>query len=99
ETQLRGRAAERAIATYNRGAFTSGEFLEFIRAQGPQVQSMFSTASDEQLSTAVEQLTRKELLLQQARQRGLSLSRAEEDTIRAAARTEIQRVVEASGLD
>jgi hypothetical protein len=98
ETQLRGRAAERSIATYNRGAFSSGEFLEFIRAQPPQVQSSFSTASDDQLSTAVEQLTRKELLLQQAETRGLSLTRAEEDTIRTAARAEIQRVVEASGL-
>jgi hypothetical protein len=99
ETQLRGRAAEREIATYNRGAFTSGEFLEFIRSQNPQVQSMFSTASDDQLGSAIEQLTRKELLLQQARAKGLSLSRAEEDTIRVAAREEIRRVVEASGLN
>jgi post-segregation antitoxin (ccd killing protein) len=98
ETRLRGRAADREIATYDRGAFTSGEFVEFVRAQDPQVQSMFSTASDDQLSTAVEQLTRKELLLQQARAKGLSLSRAEEDTIRSAARAEIRRVVEASGL-
>ena len=98
ETELRGRAGERSIARYNDGAFTSGEFLEFIRAQAPQVQSMFSTASDDQLSTAVEQLTRKELLLAQARDKGLSLSRAEEDTIRSAARMEIQRVVQASGL-
>lgn len=98
ETQLRGRAAERPISTYSRGTLTSGEFLEFIRTQAPQVQSMFSTASDEQLSTAVEQLTRKELLLQQARAQGLNLNRAEEDTIRAAARAEIQRVVQSSGL-
>lgn len=98
ETELRGRASERPISTYNGGAFTSGEFLEFVRTQAPQVQSMFSTASDDQLSTAVEQLTRKELLLQQARERGLSLSRAEDDTIRTAAREEIERVVQASGL-
>lgn len=98
ETELRGRASDRAISTYSGGSFTSGEFLEFIRTQAPQVQSMFSSATDEQLSTAVEQLTRKELLLQEAREQGLSLSRAEEDTIRAAARQEIASVVEASGL-
>lgn len=98
ETQLRGRAADRPISTYRGGSFTSGEFLEFIRTQAPQVQSMFSSATDEQLSTAVEQLTRKELLLQEAREQGLSLSRAEDDTIRAAAREEIRRVVQASGL-
>ena len=98
ETQLRGRAAERQIASYNRGAFTSGEFVEFIRSQSPEVQSMFSTASDDQLNMAVEQLTRKELLLEEARTKGLSLTRAEEDSIRSAARQEIRQVVEISGL-
>lgn len=98
ETQLRGRAADRPVTTYRGGAFTSGEFLEFIRTQAPQVQSSFANATDEQLEGAIEQLTRKELLLQEARQKGLSLSRAEEDTIRAAAREEIRQVVQLSGL-
>lgn len=98
ETQLRGRAAERPISTYEGGTLTSGEFLDFIRTQPPQVQSSFAMATDDQLSTAVEQLTRKELLLEQARELGLSLSREEEDSIRAAARSEIQQVVAASGL-
>src|SRR5690606_17003880 len=98
ETELRGRAAERPITTYSGGAFTSGEFLEFIRTQPPQAQSSFATASDDQLTTAVEQLTRKELLLQEARRRGLEVTSAEEDTIRAAAREEIRRVVQATGL-
>ncbi|HEX6924389.1 MAG TPA: peptidylprolyl isomerase [Longimicrobiaceae bacterium] len=98
ETELRGRAASRPITTYQGGAFTSGEFLEFIRTQPPQVQSSFATASDDQLTTAVEQLTRMELLLQEARRRGLEVSRAEVDTIRATARQEIRAVVAATGL-
>lgn len=99
ETQLRGRAAERPIATYQGGALTSGEFLDFIRTQPPQVQSSFAMATDDQLSTAVDQLTRKELLLEAAAELGLTLTREEEDSIRAAARAEIQQVVAASGLN
>lgn len=98
ETQLRGRAAERPIAAYQGGTLTSGEFLEFIRTQPPQVQSSFAMATDDQLTTAVEQLTRRELLLEEARRMGLSLTREEEDEIRASARQEIRMVVDASGL-
>jgi peptidyl-prolyl cis-trans isomerase C len=98
ESALRGRAASRQIATYNGGAFTTGEFLEFVRTQPPQVQSMFTSASDEQLQNAVEQLTRKELLLQQARARNVSLTRAEEDSIRSEARQAIRELVRATGL-
>ena len=98
ETQLRGRAAERPIAVYQSGTLTSGEFLDFIRTQPPQVQSSFSMATDDQLTTAIEQLTRRELLLEEARRMGLSLTREEEDEIRASAREEIRIVVDASGL-
>ena len=96
---LKGRAAERPIASYNKGAFTSGEFLDFIRTQPPQVQSSLANASDDQLKTAIEQLTRKELLLQQAKARNVSLSPAENDSIRSHARQYIHQVLQMSGLD
>lgn len=98
ETALRGRAARREIATYTGGAFTTGEFLEFVRTQPAQVQSMFTTASDEQLENAVQQLTRKELLLRQAEARKLSLTTAEEDSIRSEARQAIRAVVQGTGF-
>ncbi len=98
ETPLRGRAADREIATYNKGAFTAGEFLEFIRVQQPQAQTAFATSADEQLKTYVEQLTRKELLLQQAKARGMGLTKAQEDSIRSAARSAVRQVVQQTGL-
>lgn len=98
ETQLRGRAAERTISTYEGGSFTAGEFLEFIRTQPPQVQGSFAAATDDQLAAAVEQLTRKELLLEQARQRGLSLSEEEEASIRDSARAEIRQIVQLTAI-
>ncbi|MBW3630227.1 MAG: peptidylprolyl isomerase [Gemmatimonadetes bacterium] len=98
ETALRGRAGRREIATYTGGAFTTGEFLDFVRTQPAQVQSMFTTASDEQLENAVQQLTRKELLLRQAEARNIKLTRAEEDSIRSEARQAIRAVVEGTGF-
>lgn len=98
ETQLRGRAAERTISTYEGGSLTAGEFLDFIRTQPPQVQGSFAAATDDQLSAAVEQLTRKELLLEQARERGLSLTEEEEASIREQARNEIQQIVQITAI-
>lgn len=98
DSPVRGRAAQRAIATYKGGTFTTGEFLTFVRSQPPQVQNMFTTASDEQLENAVQQMTRKELLLAQAQSRNIALSKAEEDSIRSDARQAIQGLVQATGL-
>lgn len=99
ETSLRGRAADREIATYTRGAFTAGEFLEFIRSQPEQAQTAFATGADEQLKSYIEQLTRKELLLEQAKARGMGLSKAQEDSIRVEARAALHQLVQATGLN
>lgn len=97
-TALRGRAAERVIASYRGGQFTSGDFAEFIRTQPAQMQAAFSTAGDDQLETVVEQLARREVLLAQIRERGISLTREEEDQLRQQARTAIRQVVEGTGF-
>ncbi len=96
--QLRGRQAERQIATYEGGAYTSGEFAHFIRTQPPQTQSAFATANDEQLESAVQQLTRSELLMQQARAQNIAIPPQEEEELRAEMRQQIQEVVQATGL-
>lgn len=98
ETSLRGRAADREIATYKGGAFTAGEFVDFIRTQPSQAQTAFSTGADEQIKGYIEQLTRKELLLQQAKTRGMTLSKAQEDSIRTEARAALRQLVQATGL-
>jgi hypothetical protein len=98
DTQLRGRQAERQIATYEGGAYTSGEFAQFIRTQPPQTQSAFASANDEQLESAVQQLTRSELLMQQARSQNIALTPQEEEEMRAEMRQQIQELVQATGL-
>src|SRR5690606_36631137 len=55
-------------------------------------------ATDEQLESAVQQMVRRELLLQQARNLDISLSREEEEAIRQEARAELQELLQGSGL-
>jgi hypothetical protein len=95
---LRGRQADRSIATYTGGEYTAGEFAEFIRNQPQQVQSAFATATNDQLEQGVRQLVQMELLLERARSEGIALSEAEEAEIRAEARASIRELVEATGF-
>lgn len=98
ELSLEGRAASRVIARYEDGEFTSGEFATFIRGQPAQTQSAFSTADDEQLSSVVEQLARREMLLNEARRRGIELTREEEEQIRRDARQGLRTVLQQAQL-
>jgi hypothetical protein len=98
EVTLRGRAADREIATYRGGAYTTGEFAEFIRAQPPQTQSAFATATDEQLESAVQQLTRTEILMADARARNITLPAEDEERLRRETRQQIRELLEATGL-
>lgn len=98
DVPLRGRAANREIATYRGGRFTTGTFAEFIRTQPPHVHSAFATATDEQLEGVVTQLARKEILVREAANRGVSLTPEEETQIRNEARQAISGVLQTSGL-
>jgi peptidyl-prolyl cis-trans isomerase C len=98
EIDLRGRAADRAIATYRGGEYTARDFATFVRTQPPQVQSSFATATDEQLESAARQLVQMRLLLREAEQRGIALTAEEEEEIRAESRQMIRELVEATGF-
>ncbi len=95
---LRGRAAQRALATYTGGELTSGEFGEYLAMQPAQVQDAFVGATDEQLEGVVQQLANKELLLREAERRGVRLTAAEQQTATTEARGAIQQVLQSSGL-
>ena len=94
----RGRAAERVVASYAGGELTSGELAEFLRMQPPNVRSAFQTANDEQVEGLIEQLVRRDILLNEAERAGIELSPVEQDSVRVQARTFVRQVVQASGL-
>jgi hypothetical protein len=98
ERNLRGRQAERPIATYDGGQYTAGQFARFIRTQPPQVQSAFASATNEQLETAIQQLVQMDLLLARARAQGIALTPEEEEEIRSDARAMIRDLMESTGF-
>jgi peptidyl-prolyl cis-trans isomerase C len=95
---VRGRAANREIASFQGGSYTSGTFVNFIRRQPAHVQSAFVTASDEQLEGVIKQLAFNQVLVREARQRGVELTAQEEQELQSNAREMINELVQGSGF-
>ncbi len=70
---LTRRASDRALVTYDGGEFTVGEAQEWIQSRDPGLQGQIQGATDEQLDGLLRNLTRGELLVQEARARGEQL--------------------------
>lgn len=98
ETRLRGRAAQREIASYQGGELTAGEFAEFVRTLPPQAQNAFPTATDEQVDGVIEQIVRRELLLNEAQEMGVTVSETEQDSIRTNSRQAVRQLVQGAGF-
>ncbi|MDQ3555260.1 MAG: peptidylprolyl isomerase [Gemmatimonadota bacterium] len=97
--RLRGRAAERRLAAYREGALTTGEFAEYLQTIPAQALAGFDQATDEDIEGLIRQLTEKEVLLDEARRRGIRITPAETDSIRVQARRAFQEVLQMTGLN
>ena len=96
---LRGRAAERTMASYTGGELTTGEFAQFLRTLPPQARGSFGQATDEQVNDLVEQMTNRELLLNEATTRKITATPAQLDTIRRGTRQAISEMVRVAGFN
>jgi hypothetical protein len=90
--RLAPRAASRDLVTWRGGSLTAGEFMRFARRLPPQQRAQFSAAQDEQLEAVLMDVATNELVLQDARQRGLSVPQAERDSVEALIREQIIQV-------
>ncbi|NNE20298.1 MAG: hypothetical protein HKN10_17650, partial [Myxococcales bacterium] len=86
---LPSRATNKPMVEYVGGAFTVGEFREFMQNQSPAYRAQVAEATDGQLETALRGLTRGKLLVERARTEGLEPPAATIDSLRTATRSEI----------
>ena len=96
--QLRGRAASRALVTYQGGELTAEEFLNTMRGWPAPQRGQLASGPDEQVGQVLEGLTRNEILLLQANREGLTVTEAEEDSLRMQAVANLQQAASMAGL-
>jgi hypothetical protein len=98
ETGLSGRAANQVLATYDGGRFTAGDFVEFLETQAPALIPQVEPASDEDLQGLLENLVQSEVLVAEARRRGLEADPEETREIVEGVREQYRQVAEAIGI-
>ncbi|CAN5612770.1 hypothetical protein BH23GEM10_BH23GEM10_08090 [soil metagenome] len=97
-TQLSGRAAQRTLVRYTNGTVTAGEYLALIRQQPAQQRGQIAGLDDEQLGEWLRLLARDEILVDEARSRGIAIPQSTQDSSRNELREQIRQAATASGL-
>lgn len=95
---LARRAARRALTRYRGGTFTAREFLEFVQARPPAFRNRIVSAPDDAVEGLLKDLTRAELLVNEARHQGIQVSEVERDSMIADARRFFLNAAGALGL-
>lgn len=96
--KLGNRAASRALVSYRGGAFTAGEFQDLIRLLNPSQRARYAAASDEQLEMVLQDLARNEILIAEAKRRGLEVTSEQRDSLVNEARRQLNMAAASAGL-
>lgn len=96
--KLGSRAAARALVSYRGGALTAGEYQELMRRLNPGHRARYGAASDDQLEMVLKGLTQNEILVEEAKRRGLDLTAAERDSLENEARRQLDAAALSAGL-
>ena len=97
-SRLSGGAARRALLVWQDGVYTIGDFVELLRASPEGFTASVAEAGDEELEAALLRLGREELLMAEARARGLEPAPRVVDSLEAHARRVIRESTDAIGL-
>lgn len=96
--RLSGRAASRRLVSWDGGSLTTREFVSVIRRLPPPQQSQYANLQEEQMENVLRELATNELVLADARRRGISVPEAEQDSIRDLIRSELTSMARVAGL-
>lgn len=97
-TPLRGRAATRAVVSFEGGAITARDVQLFLQGQSPAVRSQVMDASNDQLENLLTSLAQGKLLSARAVELGVTVSEAEVDSVATALRTSLTEAAGALGI-
>lgn len=95
---LSSREANQPITRYQGGTYTAQEYREFLLNQPEQVRQQIEMASEDQLGELLRNLTRGELLVEEARDRGIVLESEEVDEIQREIREQYRSMAGLLGL-
>jgi hypothetical protein len=96
--RLSGRAARRALVSFQGGAVTVADYLNLVQAQQPQFRAQVQSATDEQIGSFLKGLAQRKLLVAEAQKKGFGPSQARVDSLVTEARAQLSSVAGDVGL-
>ncbi len=91
-------AVDDTLATFRDGAVTAREFAALLALQPPLTRRALAAGSDADVESVVRQSARRALVVGLARQRGVSLTALEDDSLRTAAARAVRDALTATGF-
>lgn len=98
ERELSRRAANRALVSWQSGELTAGEVLQVVRFFQRQQRDALENADASLIDNLLERLADNEILVQEARNRGMTVSDAQRDSARADLLSNLRQAVREAGL-
>lgn len=98
ENRLSGREGRRALTTFEGGSLTGEDYRRFLLTQDRGIREQILNASEEQLEDFLMNLSRGQLLVQEARRQGLEIPTGELEELRRELRREYRSAAQSLGL-
>lgn len=96
---LSKRAASRVLVKYDGGSLTAGEFVSLMRAWPTNTRTgLANQATDDQVKNVLTSLARNEVLIDEARKKGLEVSKEEQDSVYEQARNQLRDLARTAGF-
>jgi hypothetical protein len=95
---LSGRAARRALVSWEGGEYSAGELLELLRFEQPSLRENVAAATDVELDDFLHDLGRRDMLVTEARASGLEPSSARVDSLTTDVAGQLLAATRALGL-
>lgn len=98
DMELSRRASARPLVRYSGGVFTLGEFQEWLQTSAADVAGQIETAPEAQIEILLHNLTRSELLVNEARKQGVQVRASRQDSLVAAVQEGVLGVAREMGF-
>ncbi len=99
EQRMSRRAGGRDLVKYEGGELTAKEYVDIMRSRQAEQRAQVETASDDDLKEWLRMLARDEVLIERAKAAGITANKAEEDSLKLQAHTQLVQMSKATGLN
>jgi hypothetical protein len=99
DAPMSGRAKRRALVKYEGGELTAKDYLDVMRSRQQEQRAQVADASDDEIKDWLKMLARDEVLIDRAKEAGITTPKAQEDSLKEQAHTALVQMSRATGLN